>query len=123
MGFNFSSDVNNLTLETAVKVLIQYGFGITGGSGGGPSGGGGVVGIQESRTYQSALTAGSTVIPAGKLAVTVLFSSDFTGGIGGITISGADTVVYTDQSKPGNTLPAITVTRTAGNYSIITAGA
>jgi hypothetical protein len=82
-----------------------------------------VIGIQETRTYQNALTAATTTIAAGSLAVSIGFSSDFVGAVGGNAISGATTTSYSDASKPGNTLPAIVVTRSAGTYSIVVAGA
>lgn len=83
-----------------------------------------VVGVQETRpVLKNAATDATYTIAAGYLAVTILFSSDFAGTVLGVAVSGASTTAYNDASKPGNTLPAIAVTRSAGTYSIIAAGA
>lgn len=82
-----------------------------------------VVGIAETRTYQKALTAATTTISAGALAITVIFSSDFVGTIGTLDYTGATQAAYSDAAQPGNVLPSIAITRSAGSYSIITAGA
>lgn len=82
-----------------------------------------VVGIAETRTYQKALTAATTTISAGALAITVIFSSDFVGTIGTLDYTGATQAAYSDAAQPGNVLPSIAITRSAGSYSIIIAGA
>lgn len=82
-----------------------------------------VVGIQETRTPQDGLTTATTTVPAGALSVTVLFSSDFVGTVEGISVTGATASQFADAANPGNTLPAIVVTRSAGTYSILTGGA
>lgn len=82
-----------------------------------------VVGITETRTYQNALTTTPNSISAGKIGFTILFSSDFVGTIGGIPFTGATQAAYSDSAQPGNLLPAVAITRSAGTYSIIIAGA
>lgn len=82
-----------------------------------------VAGIQETRGYTSAITTTPNSIPAGKLGFTILFSSDFVGTVGGIAYSGATQAAYSDAAQPGNTLPSVAITCSAGSYSVITAGA
>lgn len=95
--------------ELAAKVIVV-----------GSSTGGGVA---ETRTYSTGLTTTPNIIAAGKLGVTVLFSSDFVGTVGGIAFTGATAVSYSDSIiQPGDTLPAITVTCSAGSYSLVLAG-
>lgn len=116
----FSPNVNKLTLEQAVKVILEYGLGITGGNSGGPSGGGSVSNIQETRTVtKNAATDANYTIPAGSLGYTILLSADFEGTYLGIPITGAAFSSIPDNAHPSNTIQSVAITRSAGSFSVI----
>jgi hypothetical protein len=61
--------------------------------------------------------AGATVA-AGKKSVTVITDGTYAGTI--LTAAASADSVYTFSASPGNTLGAIAITRSAGNFTVIT---
>lgn len=75
-----------------------------------------VVGITEVDAYTTGATSSHTVV-AGSLAIAVNFSSDFTGTVQGSTYTAANQgVALARVAQPGNLLPALAITRSAGSY-------
>lgn len=86
-----------------------------------PPGGTPVTGIAEVLTGSAALSAASTTITAGALSISVVPLTGFVGTIAGSPWADvADSThaggTFTYTAQPGNTLPAVTITRSAGSY-------
>lgn len=75
-----------------------------------------VAGISEVDNYTTGATSNHTVA-AGAIAIAINFSSDFTGTVQGATYTAANQgVALSRVAQPGNLLPALAVTRSAGSY-------
>lgn len=111
-----SKSIGEMNELDCLRWLVAVAGGPSGPSGGGSSSP--VSGIQELRPAAAATSglSGNNTIPAGALSVLVLLSSDFVGAVNGLPVLGSDRS-YRDSSKPGNTLPAIPITSSAGTYS------
>lgn len=82
-----------------------------------------VVGVQETRSVtKNAATDATYTIPVGSLSYLVEFSSDFVGTVNGIARAGASISDVSDAAQPNNTLPAIAITRSAGNFTVTIGG-
>lgn len=98
-------------------VAKAYGVGANGEIGGN---GGSVTGIQETRTLtKQASEEASYTIPAGSVGYTIKLSVDFVGTHLGDDVTGEENATIADNPQPGNTLPEIPITRTAGKFSVI----
>lgn len=75
---------------------------------------------QGARTLTSTTVSASGTVAAGALFAEFIFSSDFAGTVNGNTFSGAtDSMWQTPPlSRPGDTLPAIAYTRSAGSIRL-----
>lgn len=66
------------------------------------------------------LATSSGTVAGNAKRVTLIFSSDFTGTVGGVAFAGAtDSSVTFSADQPGDTLAAIAYTVTAGNVRIV----
>jgi hypothetical protein len=116
--------VSNLTIDDAVKLLVQQAYGTTP-PGGGGSGSGGVVlgGVQENDSLAIVTAPNSTVIPPGSLGFSFMPLSGFIGTINGVAwLDVATTSIpggnFSKVPQPGNTVRAYTIACTAGSYVI-----
>lgn len=72
------------------------------------------------RTLAISSVSADGTVAAGKKAVDFIFSSDFAGTVLGATFAGATDQVLSFVAPPGDTLAAITYTRSVGTIRIST---
>lgn len=116
--------ISNLTIDDAVKLLVQQIYGATApGSGGAGSGGVVLGGVQEVDAFSLVSSPTPTNVPAGSLGVSFLPLPGFIGAINGIAWLDVASAVapggsFTKVPQPGNTVGPYSITCSAGNYLI-----
>lgn len=126
-SLNYLGSQGNAILVAETSIHLTWGSGVTALSGGAyggiytdsaPVGGIPVTGVQEVLAFTTGSSSTSMTISAGTLTVSVLGDSSFAGVIGGMTIGASG--AYSASAHPGNTLPAISIVRSAGTYDVST---